>query len=120
MRFVDEHLRSWATRAGVRVRDTSAGRQFSEGDISYGMLYPSWESLELYLVPIREAGMAEEARGLFDAISGICVSKRLTDKNPNLPTSDLATAWPAFEPMLDRYREARKSAARLRAAQRPQ
>jgi hypothetical protein len=107
VRVVDERLRSWATRAGVVLRDTSSGRNLSLGSLSLGMFYPAWGALEIYLGALLEGGLAEEAEALHLDLDRLCASKRLTSRSPHLPTVDLAVHWDEVEPLLDRYAAAR-------------
>ena len=103
VRTVDEKLRARAEDRGVQLRDTSSGRNLAIGDTFLGMFYPTWSALELYLGPLRNSGLTTEADALHADLSRVCPSKRLTPRNPNLPTADLAERWDAVVPVLDRY-----------------
>lgn len=116
VRIVDDGLRRWAAEHGYCIRNTSSGRNVSTDEMSLGMLYPSWKSLEVYLGPIREAGLHDVAADLHGAFDSLCASKAVTESSPNLATADLARNWERATLLLDRYVEARLSA---RSAQEP-
>jgi hypothetical protein len=101
--LADQHLRAWANARGFEYVDGKASRAVRARGALVVTLYARFNSVELYLASARTAGLTEQADSLLAELQRYSPSKSLTTKQPNLPTSDLATRWPEFISVLDRY-----------------
>lgn len=116
---IEEKVRVWAGLNGhnLKSKPTALGVEMASGA---GLMHlypdPRWESVEIFLAPLRAQGLEAEADWIQEKTSDI-VGKSLTAKSPNLPCAPLFSRWAEFEALvLPRYVEATAKAQRLRAA----
>jgi hypothetical protein len=104
VRAVAERMEAWTSRRGGSVKTTAAGRQWrNAGDRTLAQLFPAWGTLEVYLGPIRDAGLHSEADVLHAQLAALTTAGKVTAICPNLPCPDLSADWDAFEAILNRY-----------------
>jgi hypothetical protein len=59
----------------------------------------TWDSLDVPLQPLRDRGWVQEADAAYAAMSAL-TGKRLTQKNPTMPTEDAVANWDRLRPIL--------------------
>ena len=60
-----------------------------------------WDTIDIPLQPLRDRGWVEEADRAMAALSGL-TAKRLTAKNPNIPSADAVANWTELRTVLER------------------
>lgn len=108
VRQMEELMLAWAEQSGclVRRKPASIGVGSKEG-LSLMQFYPQpeWQSVDLHLKALREAGLGEEADWVRDACSEL-LNKRLTSTTLSLPVLELLPRWSDFtSTVLPKYLE---------------
>lgn len=114
----EKMMRMWAETNGfvLKKKPTALGVETSTG-AGLMQLYPDprWESVEIFLSPLRAQGLEADADWIQSRVSEI-VGKPVTAKSPNISCAPLLARWSEFEStVLPRYVESVVKAQRLSA-----
>jgi hypothetical protein len=72
----------------------------SKGSVA-NVYLATWDTLDVPLQPLRDRGWNEEAEQALQDLQAL-TGKRLTVKNPSLPSVDAVRNWPAVRAVLQR------------------
>lgn len=93
VRELEARLLAWAEELGLGTRLAAASRQFVTADgRAVLQLYPSYGVVEFAIEPLRQAGRAADADSFLGRLTALA-SKKLALKYPNVPCTDLLSAW---------------------------
>jgi aryl-alcohol dehydrogenase-like predicted oxidoreductase len=93
--FAEEH--------GLVLTEAPSGallKTKSKGSVA-NVYLAAWDTLDVPLQPLRDRGWTAEAEQALQELQAL-TAKRLTVKNPSLPTADVVRHWPAVREVLQR------------------
>lgn len=96
-----DHLDGLAEEQGLVVQQTPAGNliKTSTGRSIANIYLASWDSIEVPLQPLRDRGWSVEANRLHARLS-LLTTKKLTVKNPTVPSEEALALWTELREML--------------------
>jgi len=98
-----ELARDFAVESGLTVVDTPSSallKTSNKGSVANIYLAP-WDTIDIPLQPLRDRGWDDEAAQALVGLQAI-TSKKLTGKNPNIPTVDAVVGWRDLRAVLER------------------